>query len=98
MQVEVRGWFPEPEGVLKPCAPLGSPFCGSVWLMTQELWSILQLLRPQLEVFRHALPRASHFSPPLVGDVNSWTPINNSLELYLEEMKNNPYSDNHNNY
>ena len=33
----------------------------------------------------------------LFGDVNSWTPINNSLELYLEEMKNNPYSNNHNN-
>ena len=33
----------------------------------------------------------------LFGDVNSWSPINNSLELYLEELKNNPYSDNHNN-
>ena len=30
----------------------------------------------------------------LFGDVNSWIPINNSLELYLEAMKNNPYTEN----
>ena len=29
----------------------------------------------------------------LFGDVNSWIPINNSLELYLEAMKNNPYTE-----
>ena len=28
MQVEVRGWFPEPEGVLETLCPSGVPFLG----------------------------------------------------------------------
>ena len=81
--------------------------CNCAWLLitAAQLWNNLCSSPSQCELITSAptlsclKSRLKNFirRAQLFGDVNSWTPINNSLELYLEEMKNNPYSNNHNN-
>ena len=61
MQVEFRGWFPEPEGVLETLCPSGVPF---LWVCLADDPGVV-VNTPITPPPAGGLP-ASHFSPPLV--------------------------------